>query len=601
MFFLTYLACGFYLWLLGMAVSGEGFARRSLFHAPWLGYAGLIACLQVIHLFAPLDALVSWSFLAISCLGAAGVVLVKLRRRPRETKEAERLSLPAQLGFLLAIAWLFFLPAFNTTTQPIVHYDVGYYYLQTIRWTTTFPIVPGLGNLFLNLAFNQSPFLVASLFNSLGPHLWGYSLLGGVLPWMGLTLSGFALLQGLGALAGMRRPLEPIEKAYLISMPAWVYTLLTPNISSNSPDINSACLQIHLFLCFASFLAADGDRALRREFSTLLVLIALSLSVKLNSLFYVATIGAISIVVVMTRSGPLLLRSRQVLWASLISAAILLPWVVRGYIVSGYPLFPSNVLGAPVVWRVPEETVSHFYDIITYWGRQPYYELEKVKDTFAWVPEWWQRKWKMQDQFVRPLTLCGAWALLLGVLAWRLKELRPSLVRLSLITLPVLVSLLTWFFTAPDPRYLGSMTWLLPLAAPLAIIGKSTLLSAALIVLAFSINHATLGNLRYNTEWAWKKRAPGFPEIRQVEILEGDNPQGVFLRYPKEGDRPFDAPLPSAQAMHPTLDFLDKRKGMSGGFRDVRTSGEPERNAPENVTNDDRCEHRLQPEAQRID
>ncbi|HEU4680061.1 MAG TPA: hypothetical protein VFS35_11105, partial [Terrimicrobiaceae bacterium] len=214
--------------------------------------------------------------------------------------------------------------------------------------------------------------------------------------------------------------------------------------------------------------------------------------------------------------------------------------------------------------------------------------------------EWWQRKLKLQDQFVRPLVLCAVWALLLGGLAWRRKELRPSLARLSLITLPVLVSLLMWFFTAPDPRYLGSMTWLLPLAVPLVIIGKSTLLPAALIVLTFCINHAALGNLRYNTEWAWKKSAPGFPEIGKMDILESNNPQGVFLRYPKEGDRPFDAPLPSAQAMHPTLNFLDKQKGMSGGFRDVRTSGEPERQ-PQKFTDDDRCENRLQGEAQRVD
>ena len=117
-------------------------------------------------------------------------------------------------------------------------------------------------------AFNQSAFLVTSLFDSLGPHLWGYSLLGGLLPWLGLTLSGFALLQGLCAVLARRKRLEPIEKAYAISLPAWIYTVLVNNISSNSPDIPSACLQIHLFLCFASFLAAgEESQAILSEFS----------------------------------------------------------------------------------------------------------------------------------------------------------------------------------------------------------------------------------------------------------------------------------------------------------------------------------------------
>jgi hypothetical protein len=76
--------------------------------------------------------------------------------------------------------------------------------------------------------------------------------------------------------------------------------------------------------------------------------------------------------------------------------------------------------------------------------------------------------------------------------------------------------------------------------------------------------------LRYNTEWAWKRRAPGFPEIRQVETRDDDNPYGIHLYYPKTGDQPFDAPLPSTREMQPSLRLLDETKGISGGFRDAR-------------------------------
>ena len=305
------------------------------------------------------------------------------------------------------MAWLAFRPVFNITTQEIVHYDVGYYYLQTIAWTTTFPIVPGLGNLLLNLGFNQSPFLVASLFDSLGPHLWGYSLLGGFLPWLGLTLSGFALLQGVCAVLSIRKRLEPIEKAYAISLPAWIYTVLVNNVSSNSPDIPSACLQIHLFLCFASFLAAAKEsQTILSEFGELIVLGALSLCVKLNSIFFVAAIGLLSLGVALSRIGaPRLLGGKQLIYAALAALVLCLPWTARGIIISGYPLFPSTVLAAPVAWRVPKADVSHFYDITVYWGRQPYYDLAKVQSGFAWVPEWLQRIRELKDQFARPLTL----------------------------------------------------------------------------------------------------------------------------------------------------------------------------------------------------
>jgi hypothetical protein len=523
LFFLIYLASGLYLWLLGLAVFGGWETGRSLFRAPWLGYAVLIACLQIAHFFTAINPAFSWTFLATSSLCAGGIVALRFRKIPFRTKELPAMPPLVWLALLIAVAWVAFRPVFNITTQEIVHYDVGYYYLQTIAWTTTFSIVPGLGNLLLNLAFNQSPFLVASLFDSLGPHLWGYSLLGGLLPWLGLTLSGFALLQGLCSVLSIRKRLEPIEKAYAISLPAWIYTLLVNNISSNSPDIPSACLQIHLFLCFASFLAAAKEsQAILSELGELILLSALSLCVKLNSIFFVAAIGLLSVGVALIRiAAPRLLGSKQVLFATLAALVLCLPWTARGIVISGYPLFPSTALAAPVAWRIPKADVSRFYDVTIYWGRQPYYDdLAKVQSGFAWVPEWLQRVWGMKDQFARPLSLGSLWILLSIAVAWKNANFRQQLVRLLLMILPVAFGLIMWFFTAPDPRYLGSITWLLPLAASLALISDVSLSATALVALGFCVNYFALGSMRYNTEWAWKKRAPGSPEIRKVDILE---------------------------------------------------------------------------------
>jgi hypothetical protein len=570
-YFLIYIACGFYLWLLGVAVFGGCETRRSLFHAPWLGYAVLIGCLQILHFFLPLSPKISWMFLVLSSLSAVLVAGLRLRRLAREDGRPRRLSMPVQLAVILGVGLVVFFPVFNTTTQAIVHYDSGYYYLQTIRWTTTFPIVPGLGNLFLNLAFNQSAFLVASFFDSLGPHLWGYSLLGGVLPWIGLSLSIISLLQGFGALLELRGRLEPIEKAYLISLPAWVYTLLTANISSNSPDIPSACLQIHLFLGLASFLAAKEEKAIRGELSVLIILAALSLSIKLSSLFFATSVTAVALVVAVRSYGLQILKSRQVFVAGLMAVVLFVFWFSRGIVSSGYPFFPSSALGVPVAWRVPPAVVSRFYDITMYWARQPYFDdVAKVRSGFAWVPEWLQRNWKMKDQFERPLVLSAVWISLLVILAWRRKDLRLNVVRMLILIMPVAVSLAMWFLTAPDPRYLGSITWFLPLAVPLCLISETSLLSSGIIGLSLCLNYAALGTLRYNTQWAWKKPAPGFPEIRAVETREGVNLFGVRLYHPKKGDQLFDAPLPSSRDMQPFVMLLDETKGISGGFRDSR-------------------------------
>ena len=570
MFFLIYLACGFYLWLLGTALLGDWETGRSLFRAPWLGYAVLIACLQIAHFFTAINPAFSWTFLTVSSLCAGGIVALRFRGIPFKAKDLPAMSPLAWFALLIAVAWLAFRPVFNITTQEIAHYDVGLYYLQTIAWTTAFPIVPGLGNLLLYLGSNQSAFLVTSLFDSLGPHLWGYSLLGGLLPWLGLTLSGFALLQGLCAIFVMRKRLEPIEKAYAISLPAWIYTLLINNISSNSPDIALACLQIHLFLCFASFLAARGSKAILNQLSQIVVLSALSVCVKLNSIFFVAAIGLLSIGVALTRIGaPRLLGGRQALYATLAAMVLCLPWAARGIVVSGYPLFPSTALAAPVAWRVPKADVSSFYDVAVFLGRQPDADLPK-ESGFAWVSEWLRRHWDMKDQFAWPLGLGSLLTLLLLALAWKKANFRQKLGHLLLIILPVAFGLVMWFFTAPNPRYLGSITWLLPLSASLALISDISLSARAFVALAFCVNYFALGTLRYNTEWSWKKRSPGIPEIRRVDILEGDNPFGVRLYYPSKGQQTFDAPLPSAKTLHPSLKFLNKTRGIAGGFRDAR-------------------------------
>jgi hypothetical protein len=275
--------------------------------------------------------------------------------------------------------------------------------------------------------------------------------------------------------------------------------------------------------------------------------------------------------VALTRIGaPRLLGSRQLLYATLAALVLCLPWAARGIVISGYPFFPSTILSAPVDWRIPKADVSHFYDLIVSWGRQPYENLANGQSEFAWVPDWLRRNWDLKDQFERPLILGAVWTLLFAILAWRIISLRKILIRLSIMVLPVAVSLVMWFFTAPDPRYLGSITWLFPLAVPLCLISEKSLLSSTLIGVSLCVNYLALGNLRYNTEWSWKRRAPGFPEIRKVEIEEGDNPFGIRLYYPKEGDQLFDAPLPGTKEMHSTLELFDETKGISGGFRDVR-------------------------------
>jgi hypothetical protein len=191
-FFLLFAASGLFLWLLGATAFYRRLGRESIFRARWLGYALLVGLLQIGHLFSPIDAHFAIIFVSVAALVATGALLFG-----GATKELTRKRIAAALTgtvLLLGVSLLAFIPVFNGCTKSMCHIDLGVYYLKLIRWIQTFPIVPGLVNVQEQLAFNQNAFLVTSLVDALVPNRWGIFLIAGFLPWLGLSLSVFAIV-----------------------------------------------------------------------------------------------------------------------------------------------------------------------------------------------------------------------------------------------------------------------------------------------------------------------------------------------------------------------------------------------------------------------
>ena len=221
-FLILFVASGLFLWLLGAAAFYRSLGTGSLYRAPWLGYALLVALLQIGHLFLPVDARFAIVFVSAAALVAGGALLFG-----GATKELSSRRLATTLAWtfvLLGISLVAFIPVFNGCTKSICHIDLGLYYLKLIRWIQTFPIVPGLVNVQEQLAFNQNAFLVTSLFDSLVPNRSGIFLIAGFLPWLGLSLSVFAIVRLLLMRLQRRERAEPIELAYAISLPVWIST-----------------------------------------------------------------------------------------------------------------------------------------------------------------------------------------------------------------------------------------------------------------------------------------------------------------------------------------------------------------------------------------
>ncbi len=233
----------------------------------------------------------------------------------------------------------------------------------------------------LNLGFNQSAFLATSLLDSLVADRVGLWLVGGLLPWLGLTLSTYALLRVLSA-RGSRR--SPLEIAYALSLPAWLYTLLGNNISSGSPDVTSSCLLVHLFLVFAAFTMTKDRDERTRLFGDLLIIGAVSLSLKLNTLGMVFGVVAVAILFLALEGDFSYAWRRKIVYGG-IAACILGFWVYRGVLLSGYPLFPSRVMAVPVAWKVESKDADQCRADTVYWARIPYWDRKVALEGFGWV------------------------------------------------------------------------------------------------------------------------------------------------------------------------------------------------------------------------
>ena len=102
-----------------------------------------------------------------------------------------------------------------------------------------------------------------------------------------------------------------LEIAYAISLPAWLYTLLGNNISSGSPDVTSSCLMIQLFLTFAAFIMTVDKAERAQLFGTLLLLGAICLCVKLNTLGMVAGVWGVAMIFLILEKDILLVPEHQ--------------------------------------------------------------------------------------------------------------------------------------------------------------------------------------------------------------------------------------------------------------------------------------------------
>jgi hypothetical protein len=259
---------------------------------------------------------------------------------------------------------------------------------------------------------------------------------------------------------------------------------------------------------------------------------------------------------------------------------LFIPWMVRGVIMSGYPLFPSSFLSLPVNWRMAPNEAAVMTDIITNWARTCSNTMP-VESGKLWLLTWKScmppQFWELN--FLSVMTF-GAVALL-AILPKPARTSRPDYAGpLALLSISV-VSFLFWLWFAPDYRFAAAIFWLLLLSAALLLAEHSAsflptggqqkaLVAFALIFLIW----LSPNNYNFNVQRRTFLYPPSAAEAAKspfkpvAEIISHPMPGGGVLYSPSDSyGLCWDAPLPCTQYndVHPRLTLFDP-DNLRAGF-----------------------------------
>ncbi len=411
----------------------------------WVGMASLTAFL----LFWSFEAAVDWrAWLAPLAVGGLGTYRAFVTVRGYHPV---RPSYPALALLAGAVVWLA-----NRCLSPIVGYDLGLYHFASIGYASHFAAIPGLANLHPRLGAGNGHLLFVSFLGS-GP-------MSGIAFHLANGLLVSALLVDVAWRFGHhKRPLSPLfsRRVALLLVPG---TLVAISVGLGSrlagPDLDLATFvfvavgMLYLVQC-----VEFGVTLLPAVTSTA----ALALAGATRPLYWPLAVYAIVVLTVSSKAGGAH-TMRRMLALLVLPTALLIGWVMRQSLLSGYPLYPVTVGGLPVDWRVAAETVREANRSVASWARLPGQSPDDVLSSWGWLRPWLRAREHDRDLDVPGLFLAGA------IFAASCSSPRQILLRrrwrrpMLLLLAPSVAILAIWFFTAPDPRFVLAPLWLIPIA-----------------------------------------------------------------------------------------------------------------------------------------
>jgi len=465
--------------------------------------------------------------------------------------------------------FIFLLPclvfaAMNALTNGFC-YDTLLYHLAAIRWVADFGSVPGLANLHGRLGFNTALHPLAALLGSPFGIAVGREFVNPVI----IVSAGAVLLQGI----------KPKSKEFFLPDSVYacllfllvLHLLFSDCLSSPQPDVGSAGIALLVAWYLRGVVQESAND--KQEAAYLGCLMASSLVVTFKlcyAVFGLAAAGLATAILFWRRSRFTLI------WARLIVAALFsVPWFCRGYMTSGYPLFPSELGRIHFDWMVPHEAALSERNWVLSWARAPDHHWRSVLINHDWIRPWLTAT--ISDRIVLKAVILLAGGLILIGLTRPWRYSKASFLGWCWLISPIILSLLFWFFTAPNPRFAEATLWIL--AADVAYL-PFLLLSVAprfccafllLLIAGFTIFELADGFGRLHRE---RERFPNFVGGPPA-LISRLTYSGLAIWVPTESNLtgPWQIPATPADRFDPRLEL--RGKTLREGFRINRSWPKP--------------------------
>ena len=506
----------------------------------------LTACMQIIAIFYPINVHIQL------CVGIILLlfVAIKWHRHKGLFKKLsnEFLSWPVLTRILFFIVWLAIL---LINAGPVIMDDTESYHIQSIKWIREYGSVPGLVNLHERFGFNSSWFSSVALFS-----------------WPGET-GNFALLNGVVSMWFcfwlISRYHEEREQShhqgafsilvvFICCLIAW--PLLRGNAASTNYDFITTILVVILFVeIFDS-----------KSFSPSLEWIIWPV--------YLFTVRIINFPLLLLAVVGMVVFIRQKNYKSVFAPIVfclflIIPFIIRNVIITGYPFYPSTSFDLTSVdWKPDPQMTERLLEYIKYYNRVSTTHLE-IDQTKALGTNWISSWFKYLFLFDKLLVVTGLIGIVLSIAKLFTQKNKTTIL---LITISVFW-LIGWFIISPDPRFVyGILLFGIFLLAYniISLINQLSLIHATLNVLVIAI---IIASSYYFVAKLWKQ--PDFrnwlspatlprPPVKETVI------GGIIFRVPEPinnnwNARCYGTGLPCLYKIDPRL--KPRGKNIADGFR----------------------------------